>query len=306
MSNANYDDLDPSLFILNEKNKWITKDFIENMLQKYGVNHTVKDLELYKRTMIHVSYLHRTPEEYAANRSKKKKKKEEPIEPISDPSLAIPLQTESYERLEFLGDSVIHLILAEYLFNRYNEREGFMTRLRTKIENSDTLANLNRNIGLNEYILISRHIEKNNGRVENNAALEDSFEAFIAAMYIDAGFQKTHDFLINLIEKELDFAQILHVENNFKDVLLQYFHKMSWADPTYGVLDISGPDHRKRFTCYIKWRKTPRDDGEIVGIGVGSSKKGGEQEAARQALIHFGEINEESDDEYSDSEVELA
>ena len=177
--------------------------------------------------------------------------------------------------------------------------EGFMTRLRTKIENSDTLASLCRAINLNKYVLISRYIEINEGRDKNKSILEDSFESFMGALFLDGGFDVCDKFMVNLMEKEVDFAELLFIETNFKDHLLQYFHKKRWEDPKYDALDISGPDHKKQFTMYVKCRKDPLDPGEIVGWGVSTSKKQGEQNAAKQALIKFGEIkeNDESDTE---------
>ena len=289
------------LFILNEKNIFITEKYVENMLKNYDVDLKVTKLENFQKAMIHKSYLVRDDEYYKNNKTKSTNKD---LEPIKNPEKAIPLQKESYERLEFLGDSVIHLILAEYFFCRYEgEDEGFMTRLRTKIENSETLFELAKIIGLNKYVLISRYIEKNDGRDNNKALLEDSFEAFMAALYFEGGFEPCKKFLVTLIEEHIDFAQILYEETNHKDSLLQLFHKRGWHDPEYGALDISGPEHKKQFTMYVKCRKTPRDDGEIVGTACGSSKKKGEQEAARQALIYFGVIREEDSESEGTEEL---
>ena len=307
-SNQDIENIDPTYFILNEKNQYITREYIEDILKKYSVEHKVKHLETFKRALIHKSYLLRDEEYYKQNRTKNTNKD---LDPIEDPLKAIPLQNESYERLEYLGDSVIHLILADYLFRRYEkEDEGFMTRLRTKIENGETLAELAKIMGLNKYILLSRYIEKNGGRENNKSILEDSFEAFMAALFLEANFEPCKKFLIQLIEQEIDFAQILNTETNFKDCLLQLFHKRGWEDPSYGVLDISGPDHKKQFTMYVKCRKNPRDDGEIVGIGRGGSKKKGEQSASREAMKHFGVLKDEAqeeDDEFIEeiSETEI-
>jgi len=298
-SNDNYaSDVDLSLYILNEKNKLITTNYIENILQKYGVNHKVKNLEPFQMAMVHISYLIKSDDYWKAHRSKNTNKD---LEPISDPSLAIPLKDVSYERLEFLGDSVIHKIIAAYLYNRYPDQdEGFLTKLRTKIENGNTLAEFSKIIGLDEYILISRYIEKNGGRENNKHILEDAFEAFIGALYLDAGDSVCHNFIFKLIEEEIDFADLLNNETNYKDILLQYFHQRKWVDPQYGPLDISGPDHKKIFTMYVKKRISPNDDGEIVGIGVGTSKKKGEQEAAYNALKFFNRIHSDDDSESYD------
>ncbi len=298
MQSDSSSDTDPSLYILNENNKWITEKYIINLLAKYGVKIKVNDIDLFRRATIHTSYLQQNVEEYKKSTHKRSNSD---LEPISDPDTAIPLQERSYERLEFLGDAVLHLILADYIWTRYeNEFEGFMTRLRTKIENSDTLAELANAIGLNEYILISRFMDMNDARNKNQHIQEDMFEAFLGALYKNSGYEVCRDFFYNLMEEKVDFAEILHTETNFKDLLLQYFHKMRWADPIYGSVDVSGPEHAKVFYMYVKWKKTVRDDGQIVGYGHGSSKRKGEQEAARQALIHFGEIRDVTD---SDSDT---
>jgi dsRNA-specific ribonuclease len=192
-----FNEIDPVLFILNEKNKKITKKYIEGMLKKYGINLKVNNLKYFQRAMVHTSYQIRDlTQNLKTNKNGKNRTSE--FDPIKNPDDAIPLQDESYERLEFLGDSVLHLILAHYLWHRYanTEAEGFMTRLRTKIENGETLADLCKAINLNQYIFLSRFIEKNGGRENNFHILEDAFEAFMAALYLEAGFNVCKDFFI--------------------------------------------------------------------------------------------------------------
>lgn len=305
-------------YILNEKNKYITKDYIKSVLKKNGnLDIEINHLEYFQRAMIHLSYLERNEKFYANNKTKAYQIQSTDIEPIDPEDIpnTIPLQDESYERLEFLGDAVLHNILAEYLFKRYDrEDEGFMTKLRTKIENGDTLAILSEKIGLGSYIVISRYVELNGGRVNNRNILEDAFEAFIGALYLDAGYDVCRRFVNELIEKEIDLAQMLYTVTNFKEKVLQFFHLKKWQDPVYGTLDISGHENAKQFTMYIKCKRTAQDEGEIVGIATASSKKDGEQMAAKNCLIHFGvykdkdeyeeeyeEVEEISDNDYNDS-----
>lgn len=292
---------DPSPFILNEKNKWITSEFIENMLAKYKVNYKITNLEDFKKATIHTSYLIKSSEDFFNSKTKMSFTE---LDKIDDVKKAIQLQEESYERLEYLGDSIIHAILAIYFFNRYkNEAEGFMTKLRTKIENGETLYLLTKVIGLNNYVIISRYIEKMGGRENNLHILEDAFEAFMGALYLNAGFDVCRTFMINLMEEEVDFAQILFTETNFKDKLLRYFHQQRWLDPKYFQMDVSGQLHHKLYTVCVKCRKSTLDDGEIVGTGVASSKKKSEQIAAKNALIFFKVIGE-SDNVDADSDSE--
>jgi len=299
----NDDKLDQEYYILNENNKYITREFIEKQLNKFEMDYKINDIGLFQNAMVHMSYLIRDENFYKNSKTKLYQIQSTDIEPISEENKrkSIPLQKKSYERLEFVGDAVIHLILADYLFQRYNEDEGFMTRLRTKIENSDTLAQFSRIMGLQEYVIISRYVEKNGGRDTNDNILEDAFEAFTGSLFIDGGFEVCRQFITYFIEKELDMAKLLYVETNFKNRLLQYFHTKRWEDPIYGQLDVSGPENKKIFTMYVKCKKIPQDEGEIVGIGVGSSKKKGEQESAKQAMVHFGQYNDEESDSDSDS-----
>jgi len=289
--------IDYRLYILNEHNIYITTKYIEAILKKYGIIYKVKNLDQYQKAMIHKSYQIHDDNYWNTHRSKNMNKD---LEPIDDPSKAIPLQKESYERLEFLGDAIIHAILAEYIFKRYDsEQEGFMTRLRTKIENGDTLAELTKIMNLEKYILISRYIEKNGGRYNNKNILEDTFEAFIGALFLDGGFDICKKFIIKLIEDVIDFAQLLYKETNFKDLLLQHCHRKKWFDPEYGTYDISGPAHKKMFTEYVMIKTDINDEGEVT-IGFGSSKKKGEQDAAKNALIKQGIIKDDND---SDSDT---
>lgn len=286
-------------YILNENNKYITKKYIEDTLKRYDINIKIKNLELFQQAMIHLSYLIRDEKFYANNKTKPYQIQSNDIEPLDDISKAIPLQEQSYERLEFLGDAILHAILAEYIFNRYEqENEGFMTKLRTKIENGDTLTILSNTIGLNEYIIISRYVEKNGGRETNKKILEDAFEAFMGALYHEAGYNVCKKFIVTLIEKEIDFAKLLYQETNFKEKLLQYFHLRKWMDPIYGTLDISGPENKKMYTMYVKCRKNAQDEGELVGIGIANSKKAGEQEACKKAMIHYGLYNDSDDSDF--------
>ena len=288
-------------FILNEKNKKITKKFIQAKLKEYDINHTVSNLETFQFAVTHRSYIVRDPQYINDNIENYQYMIDGEVEPCPTPNKAVPLQNGTYERLEFLGDSVIHIVLAEYLFDRYpNEYEGFMTRLRTKIENGQQLAKLCQQMGLDEYVLISRQVEMKGGRTKNIHILEDAFEAFVAALFLDSNrnFDLCKKFIVNFIEKEIDFANLLHIETNHKDSLLRYHHKMRWPDPVYSILGTYGPDHDKIFKMFVRDR-----NGKMFAIGQGNSKKAGEQDSAKQALIKYGEIEDpEHYEDESDAE----
>ena len=293
-------------YILNEKNKPITLSYIESTLNKFGVKTKITNLPLFQQAMTHLSYLIRDEKFYENNKTKQYQVQSTEIEPLDDFSLAVPLQAKSYERLEFLGDAILHAILAEYLFQRYDDvDEGFMTKLRTKIENGDTLSILSKTIGLTEYVLISRYVEKNGGRETNKSLSEDVFEAFIGALFLEIGFNNCRKFVVTLIEKEIDLAQLLHKETNFKERLLQYFHLRKWLDPIYGTLDVSGPENKKVYTMWVKCRKHQHDEGEIVGIGTSTNKRTGEQNAAKQGLIQLGQYKDQEDSNSDDDMIEI-
>ena len=288
-------------YVLNPANTHITKKYINFLLMKYDLPHKVDNLDLYKRATTHTSYLIVDTENEKNPQKKYSYILDGDIGPIKDNENAIPLKQKSYERLEFLGDAIIRTTLADYLYHRYeNEDEGFMTRLRTKIEKGEALAKLCVIIGLNKYILMSKIIEHRGGRKMNVSILEDVFEAFIGALYEEVGFDNSAKFIINLVEKEIDIAELLHHDDNYKDMLIQHYHKVRWNDPKYDLNNQSGID-KKQFIMNVR-----DNDGGIIGQGKGSSKKKGEQAAAKQALIKLGVMKEDSDSESECDAYELS
>lgn len=290
---------DFTLYILNEKNKLITKKFLTDLFKKYGVDYKVKDLGLFQMAMTHKSYIVR---DFSNDREREKIMKQlKDVPPIDDPSFAIPLQNQSYERLEFRGDSRLHDILADYLYERYPDRdEGFLTKLRTKIENGETLANLARILGLHQYVLIARNIELSGGRSNNDHIFEDAFESLIGAFFYDSNkdYKLIEKFVINVIESHIDFADLIYNETNYKDLLLQYHHRMKWPDPEYGLIDIVEKNEKKYFNMYVKG-----NNGVTIGTGLSSAKKKAEQLAAKNALYKFKVLNDDSDDEETIYEI---
>lgn len=282
--------------ILNEKNIYITEKYINSIFKKYKIIYKVKNLEIFQLAMIHISYLNR------ANITHKTSKILTNVVPISndDKHNAIPLYEKDYGRLEYLGDAVIHSILAKYLFDRYkNEDEGFLTKLRTKLEKAETLSELSKKIGLDKYAIIARNIEQSYGRINNIHLTEDIFEAFFGALFTEAGYDICDKLLINIIECEIDIAELLFNNDNYKDRLNKHFHQMKWSDPKY-YEDISQQEIIKEgcqeiiiFTTYVK-----NQNGEIIGIGRGNSKIKAEQNTALNALITLGIISD--DDNKSD------
>jgi len=280
-------------YILNEKNKFVTKKFIEDTLKNYNINHTVKNLDNFRIAFIHVSYL---KEQQLTDKFIKLLKE---IEPIQNKKKAIPLQENSYEVLEFLGDAVIHAVIAEYLFRRYPDKDqGFLTKLRTKIEKGETLNKFSRKLKFDEYAIISRNIEISGGRENNINIMEDIFEAFIGALKLETDFETCQKFIINFIDSEIDFAELINNEDNYKELLMQYYHKNGYkTTPTYLLINTIDEKPRKLFEMIAK-----SPEGKEIGRGISTSKVQAAQNAAKEALQKFGCINNntssDSDDEY--------
>ncbi len=279
--------------ILNEHNKSITAKFINGIFKKLGFNHTVKNLDNFQQAMVHVSYL----EDNITNQKTIKLLKD--VIPIdkSFRDKCMPLQKKSYERLEFLGDSVIRHSIGKYLFTRYpDEDEGFLTRNRSKMENKEALSNLARRIGIQNYAVISRNIEQVNGRTTLPNITEDIFEAFIGALNLEVSDDMSVEFMWKLIEYELDMAETIRTQNNYKDMLMQYFHKVdnTRRDLVYEDQDIDVNGKKRYHTIVYE-----KDSHKQLGSGIGRSKKHSQQNAAKDALLQLNVIaNEISENEY--------
>ncbi len=188
--------------------------------------------------------------------------------------------TESYERYEFLGDSVLNLIVAKYLFHKFpNSHEGNLTKIRTKLVNGKTLSFLANKLELSKFLILNYKVENINGR-NNNRILEDVFESLICAIYLDLGFNYAEKFVLNLIEKHINFDELL-VDDNYKDILLRFCQSKFGTTPNYKIIETSGPPHNRTFkiSCYIQ-------DLEYK-YGKGKNKKDAEQIAAKETLRYF-------------------
>ena len=274
-------------YILNEQNKFITKPFIETTLKKYGINHNVINMDNFKLAFIHVSYL---LDQQLTDKFIKLLKE---IKPIENKYIikSIPLQKKSYEVLEYLGDAIIHAVIAEYLFRRYPDKDqGFLTKLRTKIEKGEMLNKFSRKLEFHEYAIISRNIELSGGRNNNVNIMEDIFEAFIGALKLETNFETCQKFIVNLIDNEVDFAELINNDDNYKELLMQYYHKNGYkTTPTYKLLQTI-EDKPKKF---IMGAYSPEN--KELGRGTSTSKIQAAQLAAREGLIKLGQIKEKCD-----------
>ena len=276
----------------NPNNYLIKLSDIDVILSKYGIKKRAKTISYYLEATTHKSYaVHKK-----ATRSLLAG--QEPVEDTTeDTSVDYPkhiikqyascvqLQEMPYERLEFLGDAVLGMVIAEYLWERYPDQdEGFLTRTRSDIVRKETLAEFSKGLNLSRYVLISQHVEQVTGR-NNMNILEDTFEAFLGAIYKDLGITTVKNFIINLIEIELDMTEIILNDKNYKDILLRFYQKRGWEHPKYVLDKTEGPSHHRIFTMAVLDNK-----GNKVGRGTAHSKKKAEQDASHKALLQFGVI----------------
>ena len=182
---------------------------------------------------------------------------------------------ESYERLEYLGDAVLELIMSEYLYLKNSDGEGKMTKLRAHYVCENALYEYSLHLGLNKHILLGKGESENGGNLRK-AIVADIFESFIGALFLDNGIVVVKDFIykyvIPIIEnKEIDFF------DDYKSVL-QELVQTDKRSLEYIVINEEGPAHNKTFTVQVKI------DDVIYGIGSAHSKKEAEQNAAKDAL----------------------
>lgn len=175
----------------------------------------------------------------------------------------------NYERLEFLGDAVLEIIISEYLYKEKKLEEGFMTRMRASYVCEEACATYAKEIGLDADIRVG------SGETINQTITADVFEAFVAALYLDQGFEFTKDFVLDIIIKYIeDGVDFLH---DYKSTL-QELVQTERRSLVYEIINEEGPSHNKIFTSVVKI------DDIIMGKGTGNSKKASEQEAAKDAL----------------------
>ena len=202
----------------------------------------------------------------------------------------------SNERLEFLGDSVLGLIIADYLFSLHvNVMEGELTKMRSWLVNKNTLAIFARHLGLDKYLLMSFSAAKALEKGSENI-LADALEAIIGAIYLDSGISLARKFIINTLLPIITTKNTM-VDKNYKSILLEVVQSSGKPAPKYSVIEETGPDHEKEFVVGVFVGD------EQMGTGKGKSKKQAEQIAAENALhkLQFDEENNKNEEiKYND------
>lgn len=191
------------------------------------------------------------------------------------------------ERLEYLGDSVLALVINEYLFKRYEKYvEGDLAKIKSAVVSEATLAKVADEINLGSYILMGKGEELSGGR-ERPSILANTFEALIGAAYLDVGLRECKKFILTLLKKDIERIDSLTYLRDPKTTLQEYVQKKYKDRPVYEVIQESGPDHQKEFTVRVVI------NGKEVATGVGNSKRRAEMEAAKYIMerIQVGEMS---------------
>ncbi len=217
---------------------------MQELFDKLGIK--PKDMNLYEAAFSHSSYAH---EHKVKN---------------------------DYERLEFLGDAVLDLVLADYLYNHFKENEGEMTKVRASYVCENANYRYSFDLGLYKYILVGHGEKKDDGNLKK-AIVADIFEALMGAIYIDLGYATVRNVILKIIVPYIENPDVVFF-NDYKSSLQEYV-QTEQKSLEYILVNGEGPAHEKRFTVDVII------DGITYGSGVGCSKKEAEQEAAKEALL---------------------
>lgn len=224
------------------------------------INYTIKHRAYFLQAVTHRSYL----------------------QFVQSPSL------KSNERLEFLGDSILNLVVAEYLYREFQSSpEGELTKLRSRLVSGAALVQHAKDIKLENFLLLSTSAA--NALKRGSATLlADAYEALIAAIYLDGGMEAARDFIYRHIITHARRDELMLADTNYKSMLLEYVQAQKLPSPRYVTVNEEGPNHARTFSVEVLVNNTSH------GGGVGKSKKEAEQQAAREALLRFGVLKEEA------------
>lgn len=182
------------------------------------------------------------------------------------------------QRLEFLGDAVLQLVITERLFRHFDEEaEGRLTKLRSRLVSRETLRGYALALDLGSYLTMGRGEDASGGR-ERTSTLGDAFEALIGAIYLDSGLEAARTFILEQARADLEQIAEEPVDINPKGELQELLQSISLRSPSYDVISQTGPEHEKMFVVEAKW------EGIVLGKGSGRNKKQAETAAAEQAL----------------------
>jgi len=283
----------------NPRNKIIDDATICSILTKYGIHQVPPLPNLFRQACVHKSYVDRT-EVWAADADAAAAASEQVQVLAERPPNCLPLQEADNEECEFAGDSILGCVVALYLYERYaGKGEGFLTRLRTRIVNNKMLGMLAKKMGLEPWIVVSRHVEDvcTGGR-GNLRLLGSMLEAWVHALYKNFetpenpgyAFTIVQKFLIKLMQRHVNFVELITDDNNYKDQLLRHFQSTFHQPPRYKEVEVIGPPHDRTFTMGVIH---PENESKILAKSTARNKKVAEQEASRLALVSLGILEED-------------
>tara|TARA_Y100000389_G_scaffold50722_1_gene46425 strand:+ start:9988 stop:10818 length:831 start_codon:yes stop_codon:yes gene_type:complete len=259
--------LDEEVLPFNENNIVLSDTDLISLLDPYSY----KNINLFRSAFVHKSYCTMKNSNFTDGN-------------INCPQNCIPLQDVSYERLEFLGDSILGSVVAKYMYSRFpDQNEGFLSKMKTKIVNGKMLGYLAEQINFPKFAIISKQVEDANGRY-NFKIMEDILEAFIGALYEDSNdYDITSKWIINLIENHVDFTSLIVKNTNYKDMLLTYMQNHFQDTPKFLEVNVVTKDNMKVFTYVVKDR-----DNNVLGTGNGNNKRDAENNSSLDALKNYG------------------
>lgn len=256
----------------NNNNILLDENNLNCFFTDHNIDYEIKNINLFRNAFVHKSYCCMKNKDFTTGN-------------LSCPDDCLPLQEMPYERLEFLGDSILGYTVAKYMYIRYpDQTEGFLSKMRTKIVNGKMLGYLAENIGFSKYAIISKQIEDINGRT-NYKIMEDIFEAFIGALFIDSNdITIVEKWIINVIQKHIDFVDLIMKNTNYKDSLISYMQNRYQDMPRFFETNVSHNNlSQKIFTYIVKDRNN-----NILGSANGTNKKEAENNCAYEALRYYG------------------
>ena len=256
----------------NPDNVILKEEDLNNFFKSHNIDYRFKNINLFRNAFVHKSYCTMKNSDFETGN-------------LNCPDNCLPLQEMPYERLEFLGDSILGYTIAKYMYIRYpDQSEGFLSKMRTKIVNGKMLGYLSDRVGFTRFALISKQIDEMHGR-GNYKIMEDIFEAFIGALYIDSNdINIVENWIISVVETHVDMVDLIMKNTNYKDMLLSYMQNRFQDTPKYFEINVVTTNMQKVFTYVVKDR-----DSNILGTATGYSKKDAENNCSLEALKYFGE-----------------
>lgn len=200
------------------------------------------------------------------------------VEALTHPTYAYEMGGPSNQRLEFLGDAVLTLVVSRYLYDRFPDwPEGTLSRVRAALVAAPTLAARARHLGVGEVLRLGKGEQRMGGR-DRESNLADALEALVAALYLDGGLEAARALVLRELEPEVEAARTGRLHPNHKAQLLEWAQRWTGQPPEYEVVAEEGPTHARRFRVRVLV------GGQAAGEGQGTSKRAAEQQAAREAL----------------------